>query len=509
MEKIPKKILLLYTSGEKDAPSKVESEILKTSEDTTHYPLGLAYLYSVLENEGYEIRLLSLVNNDEDDCYNKIKETLETFSPDFICFQMLTFNRVSTFRMMEYIHEKYPLTNQIVGGIHVTIMHRQIIEKYPYVKAVLGEGELTIVDLIKELSKPEPNLNSVDGITFSDNGTVITTKPRELISNLDEIPFPKHEIFFKGKRTVGALFTTRGCPSRCSFCCLNSVSRGRVRMRSVDNIIKEIEMMIQKFPKMTSIFIQDDTFFVDNQRVINFCDEIIKRNIKINFSCNARIKPINEKMVEKLEQANFKRVYLGIESGDNGILTRCHKGINQEDIINAVRLFAKTKINIYSFLIIGLPGENTDTVMETVKLLKKMQKIKYSPDSDQAVILKIFPGTEVYEIAKQAGFIDDSYWLTDKSIPVFTVEHGLDQLIQYEKIFMYNLSPVAAFCTLTGFIAQFTIIPYHLKYIFSSPANIKFFSIRVIKFILPEKIYRYLKKNCKLFFYKLTNNGKA
>lgn len=499
-----KKILLLYTSGEKDVQSKIEREILRTSEDITHYPLGLAYLYSVLEKEGYEVSLLSLANNEEEDCYDKIKAALESFSPDIVCFQMLSFNRSSTFRMMEYIHTTYPYIDQIIGGIHTTIMHRQIIEKYPYVIAVLGEGELTIIDLLKELYLPNPSLHRVDGISFSENATVVITKPRELISNLDEIPFPKHDIFFKGDRITGAILTTRGCPSRCSFCCLNSISRGRVRTRSVNNIIKEIQEMIQKFPKMTEIFIQDDTFFVDNQRVINFCDEIIKLNIKINFSCNARVKPLNETMVEKLERANFKRIYFGIESGDDDILKKCHKGITQEDIIRAYKLFAKTKIHIAPFLIIGLPGENINTITETCNFLKKLQKIKYAPDCDQVSLLKIFPGTEVYEIAKAAGFIDDSYWLTDKPIPIFTVENSLDQLKNYEKLFSYHLSQVTAFCAWTGFKAQFFIIPYHLKFIFSSLSNIKNFFIRVMKFILPAKTYEYLKKRWKLFFYKLT-----
>jgi len=505
MEKInSKKILLLYTSGEKDAPSKIEKEILQASEDTGHYPLGLAYLYSVLEKEGYEIGLLSLVNNEEQDCYNKIKKILESFSPDIVCFQMLTFNRVSTFRMMEYIHINYPHINQIIGGVHATIMHRQIIEKYPYVIAVLAEGELTIVNLIRELTKPDQNLHSVDGISFSKNGVVTTTKDRELIHDLDEIPFPKHEIFFKGERTCGGILTTRGCPSRCSFCCLKSISRGRVRMRSVDNIIKEVEWLIQNFPKLTDIFIHDDTFFIDNQRVISFCNEVIKRNIKINFSCNARIKPVSEKMVEKLEQANFKRVYFGIESGDNGILEKCRKGITQDDIIRTFKLFAKTKMHVASFLILGLPGENIDTITETANFMKKLQKIKYSPDCDQMGMLKIFPGTEVYEIAKAANFIDDSYWLTDKPIPIFTLENSYDQLVQFEKIFLYHLSPVMALCTWKGFIAQLDMIPYHLKYIFSSIANIKNFSIRVTKFILPAKIYNPLKKSWKLFSYKTT-----
>ena len=495
---------MLYTSGEKDVQSKIEREILRTSEDITHYPLGLAYLYSVLEKEGHELQLLSLANNDEDDCDDKVKAALKSFAPDIVCFQILSFNRVSSFRMIEYIHTTYPRIDQVIGGIHTTIMYEQILTKYPYAIAVLGEGELTISDLVKELTLPDRSLSRVDGIAFYENSAVTVTKPRELISDLDAIPFPKHEIFFKGKRTTGAILTTRGCPSRCSFCCLKSISRGRVRLRSVSNIIEEIREMIKKFPKMTEIFILDDTFFIDNQRVIKFCDEIIRLKIKINFSCNARVKPLNEEMAEKLERANFKRIYFGIESGDDKILEKCHKGITREDIIRAYRLFSKTKIHVAPFLIIGLPGETIDSILKTCDLLKKLQKIKYAPDCDQVGLLKIFPGTEVYEIAKTSGLMDDTYWLTDRPIPIFTVENSLDRLKYYEKVFSYHTSQVTAFCTWTGFKAQFFLIPYHLRFIFSSTTNLKFFLIRVIKFSLPSETYERLKKRWKLFFYKLS-----
>ncbi|MFB5612968.1 MAG: radical SAM protein [Nitrosarchaeum sp.] len=106
------------------------------------------------------------------------------------------------------------------------------------------------------------------------------------------------------------------------------------------------------------MWIHDDSFFLNNDRVIEFCDEIISQNISTKFICSGRFKPISEKMVKKLEQANFIQVLLGLESGDETILKTRHKNITPDDVIKAVKLFAETKIEIYAFLIIGLPGEN-------------------------------------------------------------------------------------------------------------------------------------------------------
>lgn len=493
---IKKRILLITSSTEScviGTVNKEHKEGANINDDESHYPLGLAYLHSAVENAGHDVRTLFLNNHDDEYCDNNIKETLKNFLPDIVGFQILTQNRVSSYRAIQYIRDKYPHINQVIGGIHATIMHEQIIKKYPYVIAILGEGEITLPELIKELSNDTPNLQSVDGIAFFENNTIVKTKQRQLISNLDEIPFPKHEIFFNGKRRAGSIMTTRGCPFNCSFCCLDSVSRRRVRSRSIGNIIEEIEWMRQKFPQMTDIWIHDDSFFIDNQRVIEFCNEIIKRKIKINFVCNGRLKPISEEMVYKLEQANFSRILFGLESGDNDILQKCHKGINQEDVVTAYKLFAKTKINIFSHIIVGLPGENIKTVMTTAKFIKKLQRIKCIPNYN-AYLLTIFPGTEVYEMAKTAGIINDDYWLTDGLAPVFTAENSFEKLTKFQDILLNNISPIRTFTTIAGFKSQFFLIPYHIKYILSSKSTFKNFIFSYINFILPVWTYKYKRK---------------
>lgn len=504
------KILLVTTCVEGisiNTVSKEDKEGMRTTDDNSHYPLGLAYLHSVLEKNGNEVQTLFLNNHSDEYCYTKIQETLENFSPDVVAFQMLTQNRISTYRMIESIHKKDNHIHQVIGGIHATLMYEQIIEKYPYVIAVLGEGEATFPRLIEELSKKTPDFLSIDGIAFNREGKIITTRQRQLIKNLDEIPFPKHEIFFTKNRKAGSIMTTRGCPFNCSFCCLHSTSRRQVRMRSINNIIEEVEWMIQKFPQMTDIWIHDDTFFIDNQRVIDFCDTIIKRQIKINFICNGRFKPVSQEMVYKLEQANFTKVIFGLESGDNTILNKCHKGINQKDVINTYRLFAKTKINVYSHLIIGLPGETIETITETANFIKKLQKIKYVPNY-HAALVTIFPGTEIYEIAKTAKFIDDSYWLTDKLTPIFAVENSHEQLIAFQEILLNNISQITALSTWSGFKAQFNLLPEHLKYLLTNKSGLKNFFFRLIKFITPLKFYIYLRKIYH-FFKKLRLNSKV
>lgn len=460
------KVLLVTSSFEDIVTGNIIGKIGEGYNETTHYPVGLAYLASYLESKNIKTALLDLNYQSEELGLEKIIDMINEFAPETVGLQLLTANRVSSYNIIEHVHKNYPKINIVLGGIHSTIMYKQLIKKYPFITVVLGEGELTFVELINELNKPEIDLKKIDGLAFWDTNLndVGRTKPREVIKDLDSLPFPKHELFFKGKRTSACLLTSRGCPMKCSFCVLNPECKRMVRFRSPKNVVDEIEYLVDTFPQLTEIWIHDDSFFIDNQRVMEICDEIVRRKIKTNFLCSGRMKPISMEMIKKLEEANFKIVALGIESGDNEILRRCHKGINQDDIINAFKLFVKSKITLKTFLIVGLPGETLETIKETGRLIQKIQKIKYVSYPKIQNMLCLYPGTEVYEIAKSKGVIDDSFWLSDKEVPLYTAEHSAEELrklggILTNYISYYNLK------TWEGFKCQYKMIPYIIKYV--------------------------------------------
>jgi radical SAM superfamily enzyme YgiQ (UPF0313 family) len=472
----------------------------------SHYPLGLGYLHACLESCGYNVKSLFLNNYEYKICFDMVIKNISEFSPEVIGLQMLTSNRVSSYRLIEYIHGKYPEIQLVIGGIHATLMYEQLIKKYPYIIAVLGEGEITLTELVKSLTIGSCDLSSIDGIAFSRNGIVTKTRKRSLLQDLDSLPFPKHDQFFNSDRISGCIITSRGCPFSCSFCCLDAISGRKVRFRSINNVIDEIELMTNKFPTMTNIWIHDDSFLIDTKRAINFCDEIIRRKIGVEFICSSRMKPINKELINKLEQANFKQVLLGLESGDAGILKSCHKGITQKDALYTIDLFSRSTIEIYAFLIVGLPGENIRTVWNTIEFIKKLQKIKYIY-YDNIALLTVYPGTEIYEIAKARGELDDDFWLTEKPTPLYTVDNHLEELFIYKELMLDHIS-MDRFFTKAGLSAQINMLPYIIKYLISSKRIAGVFVISAAKFLkytLPEnlyvatrKTYRQLKKRVLL-----------
>jgi len=231
---------------------------------------------------------------------------------------------------------------------------------------------------------------------------------------------------------------------------------------------------------MEEIILQDDSFFVNNERVIEICDEIIKRDIKMSFVCSGRIKPVSEKMIKKLEEANFRIVMVGIETCNDKMLVGARKGITKKDIRETFKLFAKSKLNLKTFLIVGLPGETKETIKEACEFMQELQKIKYISFPPTSNVLMIYPGTEVYEIAKKDGIISDGFWMDDKEIPFYTGEHPIETLREFgdtlaDYISYYRLN------TLKGFKAQYKLIPQMIIYVsirLIARLKVKIYSLR-------------------------------
>lgn len=194
-------------------------------QDNSHYPIGVGYLHSFIESKGHDVTTLFLNDYNPEECTDIVIRNIETSNPDIVGFQILTGNRVVSFRLIEHININYPSIKIIIGGIHATVMYKQILDKYPFLTVILGEGEITVSELLDTGKSPE----DIDGIAFYHNGKIVKTNDRALIENLDELPFPKHNLFFNEIRRSGCILTSRGCPFSCTFCCLCSMSQRKVR----------------------------------------------------------------------------------------------------------------------------------------------------------------------------------------------------------------------------------------------------------------------------------------
>jgi len=414
-----KKVLLVSAALQKDVQVRLKDN---------SYGLGLAYLHSVIDNAGYAIETKSFNNTDIEASEAEMSADLQRFRPDFLLLQIFTMNRVASYRLIRLARTILPDVKIVVGGVHASIYPAQLLDNYPLDCVVIGEGEVTILELLQTLSSGG-DLGAVKGIAYLKDGAAVITQQRPLIEDLDSLPFPKHELFISPEplREMGCILTSRGCPYRCSFCCLHTVSRRRFRKRSVKNVVDEIAHIAEHFPQIKVLQIADDTFTLDQPRAIEICREIIRRGIKMRFLCSARIKPASVELFEIMEKAGFDSIGFGLETGSEKLLKSIHKNITREDVLSTFEMLKGRNIRIATYLMVGFPGENAETVSETIDLVKKLQKIKYFEFAGVAR-LWVYPNTEVYEVMRASGQIDDSYWLTDKDVPIFNLEHSAEDL---------------------------------------------------------------------------------
>ena len=418
------------------------------------YPLGLAYLASSLEEAGHKVDVLWLSCFQFLLAHRLLLSELDRLHPDVLGIQMLSVNRVSSYRLIEHCLANYPELPIVVGGIHASLMAEQIVERFKKVIVVIGEGEATLLELLSAIGAGG-DLARVKGIAYWRGDAVVRTEERDLLYAIDSLPHPKHILFFDAEpeRTTGYILTSRGCPFECSFCCLYPSSRRKYRERNTDDVVSEIVGLKHRYPRLRTVVILDDTFTLDNDRVVEFCQRIIALDLNIDFIAAGRVKPVAEEMLGYMEKAGFRRLEFGVETGAENLMHNNRKGITRADVEDLFRKISRFNIAIAIYLIVGLPGEDEDTVDETVSFVKNLQNIRYFC-LEGLCKLWAYPGTEIYEIMKASGHISDQFWLTDRDVPYFTAEHNLSALMRFEQKMLAHLSTLKIL-TLDGFRYHF------------------------------------------------------
>ena len=439
----------------------------------SHYPLGLGYLHSYLEklDRGYEVLTRFLNNVTRQKCMETLAKDIEEFNPDVVGISMMTHSRIGAFEFVKYLEENHPHIKIVLGGMHVSVMYRQLAEHYRNVVCAIGEGEITMGELVQCWDEGG-DLADVAGIAFYDHKKeeVTVTKERALIDDLDILPFPKHELFLWEGKTIAGLLTSRGCPYKCNFCVLDAASRRKVRCRSAKNIVDEIEEILERHPSINTVWIHDDAFMIIKDRTIEFCEEMIRRGVKTQLICSARFRPISREVVMLMRDAGFIQVMFGLESGSEPVMKLMKKGLTQKAVRHAMKLFAETGIKPTAFLISGLPGETSETIAETIDFVQELQYLHYLYYDDIGVA-SIYPGTELFTLAKEAkmevpgyGVIDDEFWLTDNDIPFYEVDHKYEQLLEWKEQIRDAVSLDRILNSPDIFLQQRKLIPEIIQY---------------------------------------------
>ncbi len=293
-------------------------------------------------------------------------------------------------------------------GTHVTALAGECLEETRGLDLVIrNEPEKTLKALAKALANgtgPE----EIIGISYrGTDGEIFHNPPRPFIKDLDSLPFPAwHLLDLERYRLplIGEEFLIlapiRGCPYPCTFCTAQTYYGRRPRKKSVSRVIDEIEYIIDRFG-IDQFFIWADTFTADPGYVMNFCEAVRARGLEIGWTCNSRVDTIESDLLEAMAEAGCWMISYGIESGSQAILDRARKGITPEQSRNAVKMAREAGIRVAGHFVLGLPGEDKETLKETIDLALALDM-----EMAQFYCAAPFPGSTLFELARTQGWID-------------------------------------------------------------------------------------------------------
>jgi len=365
--------------------------------DFFQMPYGMLTLAAMVRKAGHQAKVVNLSGFS----WPRTQRALDQLDADVYGLTCFTANRRGVAIVARAIKRLHPGSYVIVGGPHATALPREMLSFVDHIDSVvLGEGELTLVELLDRLAQGR-SFDGLAGLAWRGPSGIVQGPSRERIRNLDQLPSPHHHF------RTHLLMTSRGCPGECTFCAKNTTWGRLYRAHSVPYVVDSIEAALGKLP-VKMILVKDDTFTTDRRRAIRICEAIRERKLQLRWSCDTRADVIDEDVLRAMRWAGCERLSLGVESGSPAILRNIHKRVKLEDVIRATDLAKKVGLQVRYFMMLGNRGETRKTFRESLEFVRRAQ-----PHQAIFACLSIYPGTEDFRTLQRQGRIDGDLYFTD------------------------------------------------------------------------------------------------
>lgn len=359
------------------------------------------------------------------------------------------------------VKKHFPNALYVVGGEHPSAMSEQILKGGVFDVVVRGEGEETFFELINRF-EAQQDWRTVDGTAvLTTAGEYLLNPPRKRVTNIDDLPWPDWDSWHvdkyiaanqipgvKGERTIPFL-ANRGCPFSCTFCSNPQMWTTRYVMRSPKSIVDEMEYYHKKYQVKDFAFM-DLTFVVNRRQILEFTNEILRRKLDIKYQLPAgtRSEALDDEVVKGLAASGLRNFALAPESASDEIRRVTKKKVNLAEMESAIRRVLDAKLNLCVFFVVGFPEDNRETVMETIRYVRKLARLgvhdvsisKFTP----------YPGSQYYLDMAKAGNVPLDFNSLDKMIDFFSAEaksfcpaltsQELHRLMMWGLINFYGLS---------------------------------------------------------------------
>jgi len=394
------------------------------------HPVNLLYLAAAARDAGHQVEVWDF--EVEPFSREALRDKARRFGPDLAGVTGLTANIKIGAMILGWLKEDAPGVFTAVGGPHGSAIPGQTLLEFTQIDAVvMGEGEMTWVELAERLEQGRP-LAGTAGLAFRSRESIVVEERRPLIKDLDELPFPARDLIdhslYKGAASPGLdamlhrsteIFTTRGCPERCTFCASKVTFNRTVRFRSADNVLQEVDQCVERWG-YRHFTIEDDTFTYRPTRLEDLCEGLKERGV--TWDCDTRVNVVTKDMLIMMKNAGCQKVAFGVESGSPRILELLKKDTSIGQIKNAFRWAHEAGLITTAFFLIGgHPDETPEDLEMSIRLMREID-----PDLMAAAIAVPFPGTELEKIMTERGLVFSRQWekyTHIHSVPCWRTEH--------------------------------------------------------------------------------------
>lgn len=362
-------------------------------------PHGLLYIASFAIKSGYTIAIYD--RNVED---ATIEQVLRDLKPRIVGLGCLTGSSIDDAIYISKQAKAFDASIKVVwGGVHTTLYPDSVLRESYVDFVVIGDGEKAFSEILDAILRNGKPLELVDNIGYKDKNQFKYT--RRLFINLDELPQPawhliKVEKYIRKKfyaNRVITINTSRGCPYKCSFCCVPKVHIGKWRGLSAEKIIENLTYLKERY-KIDGFQVDDDEFDIDKSRVLKLCELLQFFRLNLKWSHFSRINIAQEEVLKKEIRQGLRLIEFGIESGSARMLKFLNKGQTIEQITAAYNICRRLKVKTSALFMIGLPTEGMDDLRATLKLVKCL-----NPYITIATIYRPYPGTELFNYCVNKG----------------------------------------------------------------------------------------------------------
>ena len=399
----------------------------RNREEVVVPPLGLGYLASATEGEGHKVKILDAFALGMS--WSEFEAEVKKEKSDLIGIGGMSPTIDNTSQAIK-ICRPYSHT-LVVGGPHISVHQQEFFRDCPEVDfGIVGEGEMVFLGLVKKLQEGKDPWE-VPGLV----GAGKLNPPGDFIQGLDSIPFPARHLLpnhayryalWPGRR-ITTMITSRGCPYHCIFCD-KSIFGSKWRARSPQNVLAEMEQIVKDF-KIKSIILYDDLFTLNKQRVIEICQGILDRGLRIDWKCEGRVDRVDAEMLRWMRKAGCSLIAYGVESGNQVGLDYLRKKVTLAQIREAFELTRKAGIKPMAYFILGIPVETFDQGLKTIEFARELK-----PEYAQFSILSPYKGTKLYVDAKDKGWYREveanNPFDKDQKRPVLVSENWSDETLR-------------------------------------------------------------------------------